>query len=144
MIRSDAGVTACFALVAGTVYGRDPSRRVFTTFLECVLADRGVHTFFVITCPLRASSQALVNLVLLYSKRDRRVAILRFVPPVAKPGRRTTVQLHDQGQHPIVNVGPFLGEVDSTRADGESFQTDVDRHRRVNCRIEQNPFVLRP
>ena len=63
MIRSDVGVTACISLVAGTVYGRDPSRRVFTTFLECVLADGGVFTLRVITCPLRASPKALVNLI---------------------------------------------------------------------------------
>lgn len=75
MIRSDVGVTACFTLVAVTVNGCDPSRRVFTTLLNCVFADSGVFTLFVITCPLKASSQAPVNLIPRYHLADRRVAV---------------------------------------------------------------------
>ena len=53
MIRSDVGVTAFFALVAETAFGREPSRRVLATFLGWVLADRCVFSFFVISRPLK-------------------------------------------------------------------------------------------
>ena len=57
MIRSDVGVTERITLVAGTVFGRDPSPRVFTTFLECVLlTDSGFFSFFAIRRTLRSSS----------------------------------------------------------------------------------------
>lgn len=53
MIRSDVGVTACFMLVAETVFGREPSPRGFATFFGSLLADCGVLSFFAISRPLK-------------------------------------------------------------------------------------------
>ena len=48
MIRSEVGVTARAVRATEAVCAREPSRLVFTTWLECVLADRRVFGFFVI------------------------------------------------------------------------------------------------
>ena len=54
MIRSEVGVTARTPLAAVIACAREPSRVALTDCFECLLADRDVFCFVVITSPLGA------------------------------------------------------------------------------------------
>ncbi len=70
----------------------------------------------------------------------RRVEAPRLHP---HPCRGQT-QLRDQLQHITMDVAPVLSKINAPGTDRVTLQADIDLHRRVDCRVEQDSFVSRP